>query len=186
MFENLPEFAQISEPFTAAKIDLAANPFPKLQVMLEHWRGLCDGRIAPARGAFDPIAVPVQILPDIMMVDVRNDPRDFTYRYWGTGVVDLHGADLTGRSIREIKPPAFAKMIWKQYEDVVETKAPGLYLHKVPIKHGALQAHATLRLPFSSDGEAVDIVMSVDEYCDAKSDLKEFFETAAGGGEATA
>jgi hypothetical protein len=185
VFENLPELAQITAPFTAVKIDLAANPLPNLRVMLEHWRGLCGVRFAPARDAFDPIAVPAHILPNIMMVDVRNDPRDFTYRYWGTGAVDLHGADLTGRSVREIKPAAFAEMIWQQYEDVVETKAPGLYLHKVPVKYGSLRPHAILRLPFSSDGKAVDITMSVDDYCGAKSDLKEFFETAAGGGEAT-
>jgi hypothetical protein len=185
VFETLPELAEITEPFTAVKIDLAENPFPNLQVMLEHWRGLCDGRFAPPRDAFDPVAVPAQILPNIMMVDVRTDPRDFTYRYWGTGVVDLHGDDLTGKSVRDIRPAAFAEMVWQQYEEVVETKAPGLYLHKVPAKHGSLRNHAILRLPFSSDGEAVDIVMSVDDYCDAKSDLKEFFEAVAEGGEAT-
>ena len=179
-----PELAKVDRPFTSVKASLQAIPFSSLRLMYDHWLELRGESPMPSRADFDPAEAPPRILPNIMMVDVSYGPLAFTYRVFGTGVADLHGVDLTGASILKIRPPAFAEMVWRQYAEVVEGKAPGLYLHKVPTKGGLLRPHAILRLPFSSDGKAVDIVLSVDEYCGRKEELRLVFEEAARQAEA--
>ena len=175
----LSESTELRSAFRSIKVDPRFYPSPNIRFMLEQWRALCRGRFAPARMEFDPTTAPSEVLPNIMLVDVNHDPLSFTYRLCGTGVVDLHGVDLTGYSVREIQPPTFAEMVWNQYADVVEGKMPRLYLHMVPTKALQLKPHAILRLPFSSNGKDVDSVMSIDEYCGAKLDLKQVFEKAA-------
>lgn len=174
-----PELAEVDRPFVSVKANLQAIPFPDLRLMYDHWLELRGERPMPARADFDPAEVPLRILPNIMMVDVRYEPLAFTYRVWGTGVADLHGVDLTGASVMQVRPRAFAEMVWRQYVEVAESKAPGLYLHKVPTKDGLLRAHAILRLPFSSDGKVVDIILCVDDYCGRKEELRLVFEEAS-------
>ncbi len=178
MLMNIPELAGVDLPFASIKVDLQLEPFADLLDLHRHWLTLSRGRIAPARDEFDPTEIPPRILPKIMMVDVQHDPLDFSYRFWGTGIVDFHGVDLTGHSVMEVKPACFAEMVWQQYADVVGTKEPGLFVHNVPVRSGMLEPHAILRLPFSGDGEVVDIVMSADEYCGGRSKLKRVFEEA--------
>ena len=173
------EFPELGSAFKSINVDPRSYPSPNLRIMLEQWRALCRGRFAPARAEFDPTNAPFDVLPNIMLVDVRHDPLSFIYRLCGTGVVDLHGVDLTGYSVREIQPPAFAEMVWNQYAEVVEEKEPKLYLHMVPTKTLLLKPHAIMRLPYSSNGKDVDSVMSIDEYCGAKPDLKQVFEKAS-------
>ena len=179
-----PELAKVDRPFTSVKANLRAIPYSGLRLMYDHWVELRGERPMPSRADFDPANVPLRILPNIMMVDVGYEPLAFTYRVWGTGVADLHGVDLTGASVLKVRPRAFAEMAWRQYAEVAESKAPGLYLHKVPTKGGLLRPQAILRLPFSSDGKAVDIVLSVDEYFGRKEELRLVFEEATRQAEA--
>lgn len=160
------------------KLDLESHPFPDLDAMYVHWQRLRAGRFAPARADFDPVEVAPRLLPRILMVDVAGGPPEFTYRHWGTGVVDLHGRDLTGRPVTDLSPKAFADLSYRQYLEVVQSRAPGLYVHQVPGSAGRWYPHAILRLPFSSDGRAVDLVLSVDEYGADKELMKPYFQEA--------
>lgn len=161
------------------KLDLESNPFPDLEAMHAHWQCLCAGRFAPSRADFDPVEIAPHLLPRILMIDVAGEPPEFTYRHWGTGIVDLHGKDLTGRPVTELNPKAFADLSYRQYLEVVQTRAPGLYVHQVPGEADRWYPHAILRLPFSSDGQRVDLVLSVDEYGHNKERLKLYFQDAA-------
>ncbi len=159
------------------KLDLESNPFPDLEAMHAHWQRLRGNRFAPSRADFDPVEVEPHLLPRILMIDVTGAPPEFTYRHWGTGIVDLHGRDMTGRPVTELNPKAFADLSYRQYMEVVETRAPGLYVHQVPGGAGRWYPHAILRLPFSSDGQGVDLVLSVDEYGADKELMKPYFRT---------
>lgn len=161
---------------TAVELPLDDVPFPDLAQAHELWLRLRGQRWAPARADLDPVDIPRHILPRIIMVDVSDDPLDFRYRHWGTGVTALHGEDMTGRRVGALRPPVFAELVWRQYAEVVERKAAGLYVHEVPTKYRHWRRHAILRLPFSSDGERVDIVMSVDDYSDGVEQLRPYYQ----------
>ncbi len=156
-------------------LDIESDLFPDLMPVYQHWSKLLDGRFAPSRADFDPTQVPGRLLSRMMMVDVLEDPPDFRYRLWGTAIRDLHGFDLKGRSVRELKPKAYAELIWQQYTETVERAAPALYVNQVPGKSNLWHRQGVLRLPFSSDGESVDIVLSVDYYGKDREELKIFF-----------
>ncbi len=169
----------MEDQLTQAKLDLDANPFPDLEAMYAYWQDLRGDAFAPARAAFDPVDVAPCLLPRIMMVDVIGDPPDFVYRHWGTGITDLHGRDMTGRSVRGLAPAPFADLMWRQYVEVVETGTPGLYVHHLPGGADGRYPHAILRLPFSSDGTKADMVLSLDEYGHNKEQLRLYFRAAA-------
>lgn len=162
--------------FSSTKLSLDANPFPALAAMYDQWAELRGQRCAPARAELDPAEMPRHLLPRIAMVDVENDPAGFTYRLCGTAVADVYGCDLTGQSVSALKPECFAEEMWRQYAESVERRDPSLYLYQFPSKSGVWYPHATLNLPFSSDGEKVDLVMSIHEYGAVKQHLKTYFQ----------
>lgn len=162
----------------AVELPLDDIAYPDLALAYRFWLGLRGARWAPARADLDPVDLPPHLLPRILMVDVVRDPLDFRYRHWGTGVTDLHGRDMTGRPVRDLRPPAFADLVWRQYAQVVERRAAALFVHEVPTRLGHWRRHAILRLPFSSDGERVDIILSQDDYAGAAEVLKPYYHEA--------
>jgi hypothetical protein len=166
----------MNPPVSSVRLDITTSLFPDLAPAHDLWDRIRGGRTLPARADFDPQQVPCDLLPRIMLVDVLKDPLDFRYRLWGTALRDLHGRELTGHSVRDLQPEPYAELMWQQYVEIVETAAPGLYINHVPGQSKTLHRHAVLRLPFSADGTAVDIVMSVDHYGKDEDDLKKFFE----------
>ena len=52
----------------------------------------------PARDDIDPVTMPIELLPNIVLVDVLPEARRFRYRVMGTAVARMLGTDWTGRS----------------------------------------------------------------------------------------
>lgn len=88
-----------------------------------YWQSKCQGADLPSRDDLDPLEIP-DLLPHVILLDVRHEPRDFRYRLIGTGVTRHLERDLTGSWMTEIdfqKPPS---TIWDNCSDVVETRRP--------------------------------------------------------------
>jgi hypothetical protein len=163
---------------SSVRLDIDGNLFPDLAPIYRHWIEIRGRRPAPLRADFDPLDVPTQLLPRVMMVDVFRDPLDFEYRLCGTALRARHGGELTGLSVRDLRPRCYADLIWQQYIEIIETGTPALYVNQVPCTGNALYRHGVLRLPFSPLDGTVDLVVSVDYYGSEKAELAEFFETA--------
>ena len=100
--------------------------------------------------------VPVQLIPYFLVVDVRYDPRDFIYRFWGTASVSMHGIDFTNQSISRIRSPFTAKQTAAQYEEVVtHHEAVGSEYIIRAGEGGPPYVQTSLRMPFSDDGKRV-------------------------------
>ena len=55
----------------------------------------------PRPGDIDPIALPTEILPQLMMIDIEPGMR-FRFRLIGSAIVALSGAEWTGRYVDDV------------------------------------------------------------------------------------
>jgi len=136
--------------------DVMSNELAELYQM---WMDARDGDIAPSWSVFSGIAIRMPALPKSVVVDVKNTPRDFVYRFWGTGRTRSQGNDLTGQSVSAIKPPETAKKITNEYNEVLNRGEP-IWIPTKATYFGIDRVYDWLRLPLSTDGQNIDMVFS--------------------------
>jgi len=71
---------------------------PQLRTLWGYWAGKCAGSALPGRAAISPLEMRAW-LGHLLLMDVVDAGRDFRYRLHGTHLVQLFGADLTGRLV---------------------------------------------------------------------------------------
>lgn len=130
--------------------------FRRVLAVWDRWRG---AQFAPRWRIPDMIELPSRVLSYLTVVDVRPEPEDFIYRYWGGGHRLVYGVELTGRSVAKHVPPALRETFVEQYRRVVADRQPLGFRHQLCGDDGTLQQQ-TLRLPLSDDGETVTQVLS--------------------------
>lgn len=74
------------------------------------WDARRDDQPAPSWQAFS-IADFEGWFPFMARTEATTSRDDVVFRYFGSGLVDLNGADYTGQSFRDIAPEAFKKYI---------------------------------------------------------------------------
>lgn len=134
---------------------------PKILELAEYWMSIHPGDRLPSRKDLDPIDI-LSLLPNLVLVDVETDPYRFLARVQGTEVSRAMKMDLTGRYLHDVFADFDQTFPYKDRVKVVET---GCAVHRfgspslpfaldfVPIER--------LHVPFSSDGEKVDKVLSI-------------------------
>jgi len=95
-----------------------------------------------------------------MLVDVSPDGQKFTYRLVGTQIVALLGINPTGRSVETAWPEEGVPMLLEAYREVVETREP-VFCQQVSDWLSDQEPSAwAMRLPLSSDGTEVDMILA--------------------------
>jgi len=147
-----------------------------LKFALDYWREKRGGRLAPTRGDIDPVDI-ARVLPRVMLVDVSSDPIDFRFRLAGTGLFNIHGAELTNKRAMDLEPPAYGAMIHRLYADALARRAP--VAHRLLIEcQTRRSAYMRVILPLSEDGETINRLLTVENYADSAQDLRDCFEEA--------
>lgn len=144
------------------------------------WRG---ERAFPAWRGVDLIDLPAALLPATAVVDVGAQPRTFVYRYWGSALTRLFGADYTGRPCGDLRPPEFRDVTIDGYEAVIERRAPLVFGRDYTTETKRRYHDLVLRLPLSNDGERITHVVSV-VVVDAPQDTRLEDLLGSGTGEA--
>jgi PAS domain len=124
------------------------------------WDEIRGDRLLPGRSDFDPMKIP-ELLPYIFMDDVFYDPLRFRFRLVGTEIARGLGFDPTGE-FRDAKG-AFTDS-WNRLCQTVEARTPVIGLNLVyrsPEKY--FEDYTCIHLPFSADGERVNIIMSLSD-----------------------
>jgi hypothetical protein len=147
----------------STRLPLGTLTPPDFDFLYRLWLAKRGARVAPARAAFDPAELRA-ILPRLLMIDVARDPLDFRYRLAGTSTYELHGQELTGKSITALKPPEFVATLWSDLRELIETAQPQLVLLDFTNQDGYHRAYHVLRLPLSSDGKTIDIILVLVDY----------------------
>jgi hypothetical protein len=71
---------------------------PRLRGLWAYWAGKRNGAALPGRAAINPLEMRAW-LGNLLLMDVVEAGLDFRYRLHGTQLVQLFGADLTGRLV---------------------------------------------------------------------------------------
>lgn len=145
--------------FTGESLPLTELRHPVLCDAYDYWRLRKGDRAFPSRKDIEPEDMKVY-LANVMLIDVSYEPLDFVYRVFGSGIARSHGKDYTGKSVRELEPGEFSKLVWQQYLDAVNEKKP--CLQGIIFEAGAkYYKYQRLILPLSSDGSTIDKLLTV-------------------------
>ena len=129
-----------------------------LRRLVAHWSRIRGQRRMPARADFDPLHVRFA-LGYLSLIEVHRDPLRFFFRLDGTKQVELFGVDCTQRFLDEAMPPDHVTLATASYSHVVQRREPS-YLRRQIAFHERLIEYEAVILPFSSDDERVDLLMT--------------------------
>lgn len=149
-------------PLRTSEIDITQPPTEEIRVCINAWQLWCgDARMPGWFGAKMLMDLPAPVLPLTLVADVKAEPTDFVYRYWGSGFSKMHGYDLTGKSCQLLNPDNLADIVFQSQIDVCQRKAPLLYAGETVSKGEVVMNEIVWRAPLSSDGETVDKIISI-------------------------
>jgi hypothetical protein len=158
----------------AVELDVDCGRYPEIDRLLAYWRAKKGERVFPSRADIDPLEF-ARELPRVMMVEVTTDPLEFRYRVAGTGLFAMHGQELTGKRARDLQPPEFGALIHRHYTEAVERRAPILHVIELTVDYLAT-SYARIILPLSSDGVAIDRLITCEAHEDHAHALRKFFQ----------
>jgi len=133
---------------------------PRVSEMAAYWRSIHPANGIPGRQHFDPVHIPT-LLSNIRLVDVHGSPLRFRARLVGTKLVELHGFDYTGQWLEDayanfegsgthlglLAAVSSCKPDWRRGQPLLSEGKDFIQIER-------------LNLPFATDGETVDMVLS--------------------------
>lgn len=128
--------------------------------LYEYWLKLKADKALPSRADFNPMAVPA-VLPMIMMFGVEGPPFRFKGRIAGAQVVDVSGINCTGIYVDQLP---YTEGVSERLTQLLQNKEPYYVEAELTWAKKQYKLYSALVLPFSSDGEAVDIIISSHHY----------------------
>ena len=129
-----------------------------LRRLVAHWLWMRGQRRMPARADFDPLAVRYA-LGYLSLIEVHRDPLRFYFRLDGTKQVELFGVDCTQRYLDEAMPADHVALATTSFSDVVQRREPRYFRRQIAFHERLIEYEAVI-LPFSNDGERVDLLMT--------------------------
>jgi len=140
------------EPFVRDDPDASSFEDRRLGQLLDYWRALPRTGDLPAVETIDPAAL-VFILGWLMIIDPIDGGVDFSYRLYGTNIVEATGRDLTGCKLSDSFPQvaAFASAV---YRDAMLHRRPVLTRHTPP-RQIMVSRWERLILPFAGPDDSV-------------------------------
>lgn len=136
-----------------------------LKELFTYWLNLRGSLAVPLWDDFEMENAPPKLMPLISVVEVRADPLDFIYVYWGEGRVTMQHGDYLGKSVRDFRPQSIAdKSLREDCEVVARRTAICMQSLKLENEDKTPFEYQTLRLPFSSDGTDVSHILSTGHF----------------------
>ncbi len=122
-----------------------------------YWAGKRRGRAFPSRVDIDPMEF-AYILGWVILVDVLRDPLRFKFRIYGSELVNRMGFDLTGKYLSDHPSAEFRAHVEQQWGQVIDrgAAAHSRFDRWVDGRHMRFES---LRLPLSSDGATIDMML---------------------------
>lgn len=131
--------------------------------LYDYWLGKRGARIAPSRADIDPLEMKF-ILSQLLVFDVLDGGRDFRARVAGTGTYAFHNGDITGDLLSTLKPKEFADAILAHYRAILAHRQPTYSRTGYWDGDYEAEAYHALRLPLSSNGQDIDMILVGEDY----------------------
>lgn len=160
MQQLLDEIEARERGVASRELPLDDPRFAELRDVVDYWEALCGSRFAPARSEIEPEPLK-HLLDRLMVVEVQQgSPRDYRFRLVGSRLYELYGGELTGRTLDEVRPSSFARLLQRDYAEAVSRRSPTLWLLAAQRSERPF-ALGCLVLPLSSDSRSVDRLLCV-------------------------
>lgn len=129
---------------------------PRTRRVFDYWTKLRDSGKPPKRSDFDPCELKSD-LPNLMLLQVMSEPRDFRYRLIGTAVDHFTGIGRTGKLVSEVV--GRGSNLWRSLCRVVDTGRPSTLSAPYEGPHQDYVATAQVALPMLGTAGAVDFIL---------------------------
>ena len=150
------------------QVSASATAMRSLEEMLAYW-GSCrrPGRL-PGRADIDPGGFK-RLLPSVCLIDVRPG-LDYRLRLAGTGLYSVYGGEITGKRLCDVySGPAVE--YWKtELDKVVTERRPQVGTQSLAWRGVSHASLLWLRMPLSSNGRDVDMILGYDGVVGIASD----------------
>ena len=138
---------------------------PEQQAIFDYWRSKCRGGAIPSRDDIDPSEI-VTYLPTISLLDVdkTGETTAFKFRLAGTGLYDVYSREITGSRVTDL-PVGSRRDYWDRVLNrVVDRAKPSAGAMRSAISGRTHIAQFWVRLPLSTDGETVSMILGFDKF----------------------
>lgn len=143
---------------------------PRVRRIYEYWDEVRGDRAMPARRDIDPLRIPRDLLPGIVLTEVLREPPWLRYRLVGTAQVALRGSDPTGQPVAGnylgVHQGLPGDNVILNYRIVIEKKTVVYVYNPLPgplpdgssLNQRPVRGNGTVLMPLSGDGISVDTV----------------------------
>ncbi len=130
----------------------------ELQQLFREWESSRGTRLFPSGADIEPLSMRY-ILEDLTVVDVFYDPLRFFYRIHASASAERIGFDLTGKFLDDLPDANLRATMQGTLLTVLQKRAPHLISYSNRPVAGAVTGDLeVLALPFSSDGQTIDMI----------------------------
>src|ERR1700761_5149201 len=129
--------------------------------MFAYWASRRQGAQLPGRAAIHPQHFK-RHLPNISLIDVLAEPRDYRLRLAGTGLYSVYGREITGRTVEDVYAPPAATYWRGELDKIVDSRRPSVGVHSLSWRGAAHLSILWLRMPLASNGRDVDVILGYD------------------------
>ncbi|WP_309089426.1 PAS domain-containing protein [Phenylobacterium sp.] len=146
----------------AAQIGAPAAAIRAHEELFAYWSSRRTGAGPPARRDIDPAGFK-RLLPTVSLIDVLpGAPNDFRIRLAGTGLYNVYGREITGRRLAEVYNTAACDYWKSELNKLVAERRPAVGVHNLAWRGASHLSILWLRLPLSSNGTDVDMILGYD------------------------
>ena len=133
--------------------------------LFAYWASLRRGGRLPCRANIEPGDFK-RHLPTVSLIDVAaaGDPgtRAYRLRLAGTGLYNVYGREITGRTLEEIYSPQAADYWRRELDRVVDERRPSVGVHNLAWRGASHLSLLWIRMPLASNGRDVDMILGYD------------------------
>lgn len=135
-----------------------------LKAVYKNWDTLRGAAFALSWQQFDLMDLPPRLIPTTMVVDIKDDMKQNTYRFWGSGLTNIHGREMTGKCPYDLQPPSLGERLLAEHMDTIQRRSATARRMSFVTARGSLHHQELLRLPLSDDGDVIQQLVVVVDY----------------------
>lgn len=151
----------LNKDFQSVYMEPQESPVAYQRDAFLYWQKKCGDRFAPSWSDISLLDFASHVIPVITVTDIDVNTNEVTYRFWGTQMTTLHGADYTGRSVADVLPVLVGNSSQNAYEKLIQERAPHLEIKEF-YSLSKLRGHQIiLRMPLSDDGQGINHALTV-------------------------
>lgn len=135
----------------------------RLRRLYDYWNAKRGDRPAPSRRDIDPVEIP-DLLGFVNIFEVQDEPRDYKVRLNGSEVAEMMGEEITGRYCSAVMSGPDAVSCKAAFDLCVDQCRPVIVETSLAFCGKPYMAQTIVVLPLSSDGERVDMIVTVHSY----------------------